>query len=92
MQTQYVPMKIIRPATGSFSQQKHHNAVFFRPVHLLYSSRGKIAHELAKAKEEMLKAGEKAGQGEPDKTVDHFRKAWEHAQKAIKAAVEEQGE
>jgi PKD repeat protein len=52
----------------------------------------KMAHELAKAKEEMLKANEKAGQGEPDKAVDHFRKAWEHTQKAIKSAVEEQGE
>jgi len=32
----------------------------------------------------MDKAQEKLDEGKPDKAIDHYKKAWEHAQNAMK--------
>lgn len=43
-----------------------------------------VDKEIAKAEQNMAKAQEELDFGNPDKAIKHFRKAWEHAQKAIK--------
>ncbi len=42
--------------------------------------------EVDKANEEMGKAQEELGKGKPDHAIDHYKKAWEHALKALKKA------
>ena len=48
------------------------------------SSDKKVQHEIDKANEEMLNAQEAFDAGDYDKAIDHYKKAWEHAQKAMK--------
>ena len=47
----------------------------------------KVQKEIDKANKEMSKAQEELDKGKPDKAIDKYKKAWEHAQKAIKAAT-----
>lgn len=44
----------------------------------------KVDKELDKANKETDKALEELEKGKPDKAIDKFKKAWEHAQKALK--------
>ena len=47
----------------------------------------KVQKEIDKANKEMGKAQKELEEkGKPDKAIDKFKKAWEHAQKAIKKA------
>jgi ABC-type amino acid transport substrate-binding protein len=43
----------------------------------------KIAKELDKCETEFAKAEEELANGHPDRSVDHFKAAWEHAQNAL---------
>ena len=45
---------------------------------------GGKASEIAKAYQEVAKAEEELAKGKPDKAVEHYRKAWEKAAKAVK--------
>ena len=49
----------------------------------LFPLNEKVMKEIAKSDKEMLKA---LGHlpNEPDKAIDHYKKAWEHAQHALK--------
>ena len=49
--------------------------------------RHKCQKELVKANEEMGKAAAELP-GNPDKAIDHYKKAWEHAMKAMDKAIE----
>ena len=46
----------------------------------------KVAKEIASAEKELAKAQQDLDKGKFDKAIDGFKKAWEHAQQAIKAA------
>jgi thiosulfate/3-mercaptopyruvate sulfurtransferase len=46
-------------------------------------SQDKVDKEIAKAEEELSKAVEEVSKGKPDKAINHYKKAWEHAQHAI---------
>jgi len=46
----------------------------------------KVEKEIAKAEEELANAYAEIEAGNPDKAIDDFRKAWKHAQLAIKFA------
>jgi len=48
----------------------------------------KALKEIAKAGREMDKAQEKHDRGKYDKAIDHYKKAWESAQKAMKKVPE----
>jgi tetratricopeptide (TPR) repeat protein len=41
-------------------------------------------NDIEKALREMAKAQEELDKGKPDKAIDHYKKAWEKAQKALK--------
>jgi hypothetical protein len=43
----------------------------------------KVNHHILIAEQEFANAEEKLARGQPDKAIDHYRKAWEHAQLAI---------
>lgn len=43
----------------------------------------KAAKELEKALEDMAKAADEVADGDADKAIERYRKAWEHAQKAL---------
>lgn len=43
----------------------------------------KVDKEIEKSEKELAKATKKLEKGKPDKAIDHYKKAWEHAQKAI---------
>jgi len=51
-------------------------------------SAGGDAKEIGRAEGEMTKAVDEFGKGKPDKAIDHYKKAWEHAQKAMKNILE----
>jgi len=42
-----------------------------------------VDHHISIAEKEFASAQEKLARGQPDKAIDHFKKAWEHAQLAI---------
>lgn len=44
----------------------------------------KVDKEIKKSNKEMNKAQKELDKGKPDKAIDKFKKAWEHAQKALK--------
>lgn len=46
-------------------------------------SRAECQDEVDKANDEMLKAQIELDNGRPDKAIDKYKKAWEHAQKAV---------
>jgi len=43
----------------------------------------KVDHHILIAEQEFANAEEKLARGQPDKAIDHYRKAWEHAQLAL---------
>ena len=43
----------------------------------------RVVKELAKAESELIKGDQKVNEGKFDKAIDHYKKAWKHAQKAI---------
>ncbi len=43
----------------------------------------KVDKVIEKAEKELGKAEKELGKGKPDKAIDHYKKAWQHAQKAI---------
>ncbi len=47
----------------------------------------KVDKELEKANKELEKAQKELDNGRPDKSIDHYKKAWKHAQKAIDFAT-----
>ena len=46
----------------------------------------KIAKELDKCETEFAKAEKELANGHPDRSIDHFKSAWEHAQNALDCA------
>ena len=48
---------------------------------------GKVDRELAKGLEDLNKGDEQLADGKPDKAIDSYRKAWEHAVNAAKEAA-----
>ena len=50
---------------------------------------GKQKKERDKAVAELAKGDDKAGEGKFDKAIDHYKKAWKHAQKALKHDVDD---
>ena len=48
----------------------------------------KVAHEIEKSNNELVKAEKELDEGHDDHAIDKFKKAWEHAQRAIKHAAE----
>ena len=47
----------------------------------------KAEKEIEKAKKEFAKAAEELAKGKPDKAIDHYKKVWQHALKAIKKGI-----
>ncbi len=47
----------------------------------------KVDREIAKSEAELVKAQEEADNGNYDNAIDHYKKAWKHAQLAIKHAT-----
>ncbi len=47
----------------------------------------KARDEIAKGEEDLARAADDVADGEIDKAIDRYRKAWEHAQKALAALV-----
>ncbi|HUW14825.1 MAG TPA: hypothetical protein VM537_34215, partial [Anaerolineae bacterium] len=43
----------------------------------------KVLGEIANAEGEMAKAQKELDKGNPDEAIDHYKHAWEHAQKAM---------
>ena len=43
----------------------------------------KVDFEIAQSEEELIKAAVELSKGQPDNAIDHYKKAWEHAQQAI---------
>ena len=50
----------------------------------------KVNMELDKANKEMEKAEAQLDKGKPDKAINHFKKAWEHSQHAMKHLMEQE--
>ena len=50
---------------------------------------GKSKKEKDKAVAELAKGDDKAGEGKFDKAIDHYKKAWKHAQMALKHDVDD---
>ena len=50
------------------------------------SKQDKVDEELEKAREELAKGDAERDAGEPDKAIQHYRKAWEHAGHALRFA------
>lgn len=44
----------------------------------------KVAKEIRRSEKALEKAAKELEKGKPDKTIDHYKKAWDHSQKAIR--------
>ena len=51
----------------------------------------KVDFEIAHSEEELIKAAEELSKDQPDNAIDHYKKAWEHAQQAIMFAQKSTG-
>tara|TARA_B100000315_G_scaffold260289_1_gene320595 strand:+ start:41 stop:2962 length:2922 start_codon:yes stop_codon:yes gene_type:complete len=63
---------------SSVALEQARNAVVNNP-----KKRKKVNHEIRKSEQEMTKAQKELDKGKPDKAIDYYKKAWEHAQHAI---------